>query len=118
MMHQRVLVCGGRDYADRRRVYEVLDAAHAANPIILLIAGGANGADALAVDWAGSASVKSQVFPADWEKHGRKAGPLRNQQMINEGKPHMVIAFPGGRGTADMVKRADTAGVPVVRITR
>jgi hypothetical protein len=118
MMEQRVLVCGGRDYADRRHVYDVLDVAHEANPIVLLIAGGANGADALAVDWAGKASVKTQVFPADWEKHGRSAGPLRNQQMLDEGKPHMVIAFPGGRGTADMVKRADAAGVPVVRITR
>jgi hypothetical protein len=118
MMEQRVLVCGGRDYSDRRYVYEVLDAAHAANPIIMLIAGGANGADALAVDWARMTQVPQLVYPADWEKHGRKAGPLRNQQMLDEGKPHMVIAFPGGRGTADMVKRADAAGVPVVRITR
>lgn len=114
-MQQRVLVCGGRDYSDRRRVYEILDVAHAVNPIILLIAGGANGADALAVDWARKEQVKFQVFSADWETLGRKAGPIRNQQMINEGKPHMVIAFQGGRGTADMIKRADTAGVPVVR---
>lgn len=114
-MKQRVLVCGGRDYPDRWRVYEVLDAAHAANPIELLIAGGANGADALAIDWARKEHVPFKIFNADWERHGRKAGPLRNQQMLDEGKPHMVIAFPGGRGTADMVKRSYDSGVPLVQ---
>jgi hypothetical protein len=117
-MEQRVLVCGGRDYADRRRVYGILDVAHAANPIVWLIAGGANGADALAIDWARKEQVKFQVFNADWESLGRKAGPIRNQQMLDEGKPHMVIAFPGGKGTADMVRRAEAAKVPVVRVRR
>lgn len=116
-MEQRVLVCGGRDYPDRRRVCEILDTAHAANPIILLIAGGANGADALAVDWARMRGVPYKTFPAEWERLGLAAGPMRNQQMLDEGKPHMVIAFPGGRGTADMIKKANAAGVPVVRST-
>lgn len=115
---QRVIVCGGRDYFDRRSLYMVMDAAHRACPIELLIAGGAAGADALAVDWAGMAGVKSKVFPADWEGEGRAAGPKRNQRMLDEGKPHMVIAFPGGRGTADMVRRARSADVPVTVITR
>lgn len=115
-MQQRVLVCGGRDYSDRKRVYEILDVAHRANPIILLIAGGANGADALAVDWARGESVPHKVFNADWEKHGRAAGPIRNQQMLDEGRPHMVIAFPGGKGTANMVKLAGVASVAVVRV--
>lgn len=116
-MKQRVLVCGGRDYSDRRSLYAVLDAAHMANPIELLIAGGANGADALAVDWAGWHAVKSQVFNADWKTHGKVAGLRRNQRMLDEGKPHLVIAFPGGRGTADMVRRAEVAGVPVAKVT-
>jgi len=114
-MKQTVLVCGGRDYDDRRRVYDTLDVAHAANPIVMLITGGANGADALAVDWARKEQVPFQVFNADWETLGRKAGPIRNQKMLDEGKPHIVIAFPGGRGTADMIKRAEAAGVPVAR---
>lgn len=117
-MEQRVLVCGGRNYADRRHLYGVLDIAHANNRIVMLIAGGANGADALAIDWARKEQVKFQVFNADWEALGRKAGPIRNQQMLDEGKPHLVIAFPGGRGTADMVERANAAGVPVVRSVR
>lgn len=115
-MKQRVLVCGSRTYSDRAQLYRVLDAAHAANPIELLIAGGAPGADSLAVDWAGMASVKAQVFNADWERYGNAAGPIRNQQMLDEGKPHLVIAFPGKKGTANMVKLAEAAGVPVARV--
>lgn len=113
---QRVLVCGGRDYSDRRSVYAVLDTAHAANPIELLITGGAAGVDSLAFDWARAREVKTQLHNADWENEGRAAGPKRNQRMLDEGKPHMVIAFPGGRGTADMVRRAEAAGVPVAKV--
>ena len=116
-MKQRVLVCGGRDYVDRQSLYQVLDAAHSANPIELLIAGGAAGADLLAADWADYRGVKKLIFVADWENEGRSAGPKRNQRMLDEGKPDMVVAFPGGAGTADMRKRAEAAGVPVVKIT-
>jgi hypothetical protein len=50
---------------------------------------------------------------ADWNTHGRAAGPIRNQRMLDEVKPELVVAFPGGRGTADMVRRAREAGVNV-----
>lgn len=115
-MRQRVLVCGGRDYSDRALLYSVLDVAHAANPIDLLIAGGANGADSMALDWARGEGVQRKIVYADWHTHGTKAGPIRNQQMLDEGKPHLVIAFPGGPGTADMIRRAQKAGVPVARV--
>lgn len=114
MSEHRVLVCGGRDYVDRRGVYKCLDGL-VPRPT-QIIAGGANGADSLAVDWAGYRSVPYRVFNADWEKHGRRAGPIRNQQMIDEGNPHLVMAFRGGRGTADMVRRAKAAGVPVIEV--
>jgi len=51
---------------------------------------------------------------ANWAELGRKAGPIRNQQMLDEGKPNLVVAFPGGRGTADIVRRARAAGIEVV----
>lgn len=114
-MNQIVLVCGGRDYDDRDRLFQILDTAHAANPISLLIHGGATGADALADEWQRSRMVRTRRYNADWIS-GKKAGPIRNQLMLDDGKPHMVIAFPGGKGTADMVKRAEKAGVPVVRV--
>lgn len=115
-MKQRVLVCGGRDYQDQDAVNSVLSAAHAANPIICLIHGAARGADTLAADWALSHDVLCNAYPADWERDGRAAGPIRNRRMIAEGKPHIVLAFLGGRGTEDMIKQATKAGIAVVRV--
>lgn len=116
-MRQRVLVCGGRDYRDWESAYQVLDAAHFANPIECIIHGAARGADSIADDWARSRLVPTEPYPADWKRDGRGGGPIRNQRMLDEGKPHMVIAFPGGADTADMIRRAEAAKVPVVRVT-
>lgn len=112
----RVLVCGGRDYADEDKVCQVLDDVNKRTPVWLLIHGGAKGADMLAARWAWTRDVAQDRYEADWKQHGKAAGPLRNQQMIDKGKPDLVIAFPGGRGTADMVRRAKTAGVPVTEV--
>lgn len=106
MTGRRVLVCGGRDYADRDRVFAVLDAEHARETIACIIHGHAPGADTLADKWARSRRVSINGFRAQWKKHGKAAGPKRNQRMIDDGKPNLVVAFPGGRGTADMVARA------------
>jgi YspA, cpYpsA-related SLOG family len=82
----------------------------------VLVAGGARGADTLADEWAKAQGIACQIFMADWEGLGRKAGPIRNQRMLDEGKPDLVIAFPGGRGTADMVRRAREAGVETIEV--
>jgi hypothetical protein len=116
-MEQKVLVCGGRDYSDAKSLNMVLDAAHYANPIVMLIHGAARGADTLAEKWAEANGVTSNAYPADWKRDGKAAGPMRNQRMLDQCKPHIVIAFPGGKGTADMIRRAEAAGVPVVRVT-
>jgi len=113
----RVLVCGGRDFSDRTLLKATLD--HLAPSVV--ISGGARGADALAAEWAEATGwnvggVHLEEFPADWTAHGKAAGPIRNQQMLDEGKPDLVVAFPGGRGTADMVRRARAAGVEVREI--
>jgi len=108
-----ILVTGGRNYSDRGTVYAVLDRAHAKHGIALLIEGGATGADTLARDWATDRGVPVRTFPADWKTHGKAAGPIRNRQMLTDGKPDWVIAFPGGRGTANMVQQAREAGVRV-----
>ena len=107
----RLLVCGGRDYEDLETLFAVLDCIR---PHVV-IAGGATGADALAEIWAINRGVPRTIFKADWTKHGKAAGPIRNRQMMSEGKPDMVLAFPGGRGTENMVRLATDAGIPVVR---
>lgn len=107
----RVLVCGGRNFANRELVNDTLFDIHPG----VVITGGAEGADRLAYDWAYPV-VPTEVYHADWDKHGAAAGPIRNQKMLDEGKPDLVVAFPGGRGTADMVRRAKKAGIPVREI--
>lgn len=109
---RNVIVCGGRNYADRDRVYEVLDVIHANLPIDFIVHGCALGADKLANDWAREHGVDRLEYPADWRIHGRGAGPIRNQLMADAGAA-LCVAFPGGRGTADMVRRATAAGIPV-----
>lgn len=118
----RVLVCGGRNYADRDKMDRVLRLVdRAKGPIRALIHGAAKGADRLAAKWAEDTGLAEfgevLAFPADWNKHGVAAGPRRNQEMLDVGKPDLVIAFPGGRGTADMVRRALAAGIEVQRIS-
>lgn len=106
----RVLVCGGRDFDDMDCVQCHLDG----QPISLIIHGGARGADKLASDYAFMMGIEEKCFPADWKRHGKAAGPIRNQQMMDEGRPDLVVAFPGGVGTADMVWRAKSAKIPVI----
>ena len=112
----RVLVCGGRDYSDAQREWAVLDKLHAESGIDVIIEGGANGADKHARTWALLNRLALETFEADWENQGSFAGPMRNTRMLAEGKPDLVVAFPGRRGTADMVRKARKAGVQVVEI--
>lgn len=110
----RVLVCGGRHYNNRDHIHNVLcDLDALVGPIACIIHGCASGADSEAYIWSQMACAYHAPFRADWRTHGKAAGPIRNQRMIDEGKPDLVVAFPGGRGTADMVRRARSAGVEV-----
>jgi len=109
----RILVCGGRDYADREALWEFLDN-YSPPAITAIISGMARGADTLAAEWAITYGVVLRPFPANWREHGKAAGAIRNQQMIDEGMPDVVVAFPGGVGTADMVRRARKAKIHVV----
>lgn len=129
----RVLVCGGRDYDNQLRVSETLDALcdefslwgapdREGNRLpdagrLAIIHGGARGADALADRWAVSNWVTSVAVEANWSAFGKAAGPIRNQSMIDSYMPDLVLAFPGGRGTADMIRRAKEAGIEVREIT-
>lgn len=116
----RVLVCGGRDYKNRETVYRVLNGLEPS----LIITGYCRGdersslrimggADELAEDWAKKEGVPLLLMPALWGAHGKSAGPKRNGWMIQFARPHLVVAFPGGRGTANMVRQAQAAGVRV-----
>jgi predicted Rossmann-fold nucleotide-binding protein len=111
----RVLVCGGRDYWSPD-IYHNLACLNDERRFSTVITGGARGVDEMAAHWAERRGITSEVYPANWKAHGRAAGPIRNAKMIAEGKPDLVVAFKGGRGTADMVRRAKAAGVEVIEI--
>lgn len=126
----RLLVCGGRNYADRKHINHVLNALHAAHPITCLIHGAASGVDSLAADWGRTTIGADNVdpYPADWSdtdhpdalirwnKHGAydaRAGFRRNARMLALGRPDLVQVFPGGAGTASMIGLARAAKVAV-----
>jgi len=114
----RVLVCGGRDFTDTAYAYRVLDKLHSRMGFDVVIEGDARGADRIAGYWARRSRITNLKFRADWARDGKAAGPIRNQRMLDEGKPDLVIAFGGGRGTADMLRRATEAGLDVVQYSR
>lgn len=107
----RVLVCGSRHFNN----YNLLEKELETIPITTVIEGEARGADTLARVYAERHGLDVLPFPADWNKHGRAAGPIRNTQMLVEGKPDLVVAFlaPNSRGTKHMIEIAQKAGVEV-----
>lgn len=112
-----VLVCGGRGYDDRKTVYRVLDKLNTnTTPITRLVHGAAKGADTLGAEWALERGVFSVGYPAHWDVYGLRAGFIRNQEMLDTENVRLVVAFPGGKGTADMVRRAKKAGKQVLEV--
>lgn len=108
----KVLVCGGRTFDNADWLNRSLDRVHQHRAITLLIHGGARGADALTAKWAANNDIQQEVHQANWDLHGKAAGPIRNHEMLKS-KPDIVIAFPGGKGTRDMVDQARGQRVPV-----
>jgi hypothetical protein len=110
----RLLITGGREYDDKDTIRKWIENVASIGPIDVIIHGAnPRGADKLADELADELGIAKLVYPADWNKHGKAAGPIRNQQMIDEGHPTYVLAFPDpkSRGTWDMVRRAKAAGV-------
>lgn len=110
----RLVITGGRDFTDSARLNETLDLMQWHRRIDILIEGDARGADKMAGKWAKANGIKLDTKPAQWKLYGNAAGPLRNQQMIDEGNPNCCLAFPGGTGTADMVTRCKKAGIYII----
>lgn len=114
----RLLVAGGRNFADAATLHAILSSIHHSRGIALIIHGGAPGADTLAGIWAAENAIPVACYRAEWTKHGHFAGPIRNGRMLREAKPDAVLAFPQasgryGPGTTDMIRQATRASVPV-----
>lgn len=127
-MRKAIIVTGGRDYADSAKVAFYIQAQLSElisegvpKDQILVIAGGATGADSLAVEHCQKHKIRHMVMYADWDTHGRRAGPLRNTAMLDEAITLVgtysvrVLAFPGGAGTTNMCRTAELRGVSVIK---
>lgn len=111
----RVLVCGSRTWTDAPAIYRALAEQGCGYAPFTLIHGAARGADSIAAEYAREREAEVLAFPADWNRYGKAAGMIRNKQMLEEGKPELVLAFWDGesRGTQNMIDLATKAGVPV-----
>lgn len=117
MEPKTVLVCGGRAFANMQLVFTTLDEIRSEfDTKLTIVTGGAPGADRSAYWWAIARGENYRSYRTDWKRHGKAAGPIRNQHMLDDAQPVLVVAFPGGRGTQDMVNKARAAGVEVREI--
>jgi len=113
----RVIVCGGRDYTDREAITETLRKAFEGRGTFgTLVHGTCRGADLTAAEVAAGHGLAVEPFPPPLAVHGSpRAFHIRNQAMADAGAD-LCLAFPGGAGTADCVRRCERAGIPVRRL--
>ena len=113
---RRVLFYGGRDFADKDAVRQACEATlRKYGPFIMVNGMCPTGADAHAAEWVAECGVHGQEiekYPADWNAHGRAAGPIRNKEMADSGL-NGAVEFPGGRGTSGMRALLDERDIPV-----
>lgn len=109
-----ILVCGSRSWDDKRAIRERLAELHEEHGShLMVIHGNAKGADRIAMNQCVWLGIRSQAFPADWRRHGKAAGPIRNRQMLDE-SPSLVLAFSNGsHGTQDTIDEARRRRIPV-----
>jgi YspA, cpYpsA-related SLOG family len=114
----KILVCGCRHYSDYTRIYGIIKAF---GSDITIISGACRGADKLAVEVAQKLGLNFREYPANWSLYGKKAGPIRNQQMIDLESPDLVIAFHpdlnSSKGTKDMLRRAENQGIKTLLVS-
>jgi hypothetical protein len=135
-MGTRVLVCGSRDYDDALVIETVLDELAAQHPDLVVVSGMARGADTVGAEWAKRTGRPLHPFPAAWQTHDREgvvgttpircrcapdartckpAGIRRNQKMLDDARPDLVVAFTSNlaasNGTRDMVTRSKAFGL-------
>lgn len=114
---QTWIICGGRDF-DNQVMFDgaMRDITTLRGLPDKVVHGAARGADTLADRWARKMGLEVIPVEADWKAHSGAAGPIRNQKMIDDYKPHAVVAFPGGSGTRNMTNKARAGGIEVIEV--
>ena len=109
--HMRVIIAGGREVHDYSKLLEAIDECQF--PIATVVSGGARGADALGERYAEEMGLNLKIFRADWETHGRAAGPIRNRKMAENADALIAIWDGESRGTKNMIETAKKLGLLV-----
>ena len=116
-MQNRIIVCGTRDFNDKPLLQKTLDSVLNGMQSVEIVSGGCRGADTYGEEYARSRKISVKRFPADWDKYGRAAGPIRNRQMLEYATAEnaTVIAFWDGKskGTMNMIQTAQKQGANV-----
>jgi len=114
----KILVCGDRDWKNKTRIEKILSEFTPTETTILH--GCCRGADQLTDEVGINKGFSVKPFPANWEKYGKRAGPIRNSLMLQD-EPDIVIAFHDhiieSRGTADTINKAKKKKIPVLLVT-
>ncbi len=105
----RVAVCGGKDFLAMHLISAVLFKVHRANHITELLIGNSRGVDEIVNDWAARTGIPVRHINSDWLSYGEDADDVRNQLIIDE-RPDIIVLFPGGKRTNDLLNKAITAG--------
>lgn len=119
-MAYSMIVTGGRDWRDAGYVSRILTQIHEKEGIAEIVEGGATGVDRYARNWARRNNIPCRTFVADWQKHGRAAGPIRNEQMAHYALGNYFrkcVVFPGGKGTANMREIAEKHGIEIIDVS-
>jgi len=105
----KILIAGGRNFTDKQFLEEYMS--KYLGEVTLVISGTAKGADRLGEKWAEDNNIPVERYPAQWSRYGGAAGPIRNKEMLDKGKPDLVIVFEGGKGSAHMAMISKKSGV-------
>jgi len=111
-----VLVTGGREYKNDKHLFAVLDRIHSERKFTFLVHGDARGADYRAHRWCKSRGVQPVAMEALWDYEGNPAGSRRNKRMWDLFKPELIVAFPGGTGTSNMMSIGYEGGAEIVDV--
>lgn len=109
----RLIIAGGRDYRAGPAEYRWLDLVNHHQRVTAVLSGTARGVDTFGEMWAAEKHIPIERYPAEWKKYGPRAGPMRNQVMVN--RADALAVFPGGTGSANVTKLAEKAGIRIFR---
>lgn len=113
----KIIVCGGRNYKNKKFIFYVLDEIHKRKQIEKIVAGDATGVDTIAIEWAISKNIEYKIYKASWDLHGKAAGPIRNEVMIKENNAFdLLVAFSGGRGTKNALSLASKYKIKILNL--